>query len=128
MQAASVKGHALARSGALQARARAVASERGERLARRQQLLDSGRRLGTERAQRHRAIREARAGALGFDSLDAYLRATYLTAGMCIEDLQAQLRASYAAVRADLRRAGIDTRRKRGRRGVAAAGAERLGG
>jgi hypothetical protein len=116
LRAGMARGRELARSGQLQARARQVAHERGTRQARAEQLRRSGVALGSRRAAAHRAQREARARALGFDDLEGYLRAAYVEGGARIEDLQRQLRAGYSAVRGDLRRAGISVRR--GRRDV----------
>jgi hypothetical protein len=105
----------LARSGRLQARARQVATERGERQARVEQLRRSGQALGTRRAAAFRVRREQRAMALGYGDLEAYLRAVYVDGGARIEDMQRQLGVSYAAVRGDLRQAGIPVRRGRPR-------------
>jgi hypothetical protein len=104
------RGAEMARTGALQARARDVAQARGERLARAEQLRSGGHVLGRSRAQAFRDKREARAMELGYDTLAAYLRARYVVASATIDDLCEELGAGYGAVRADLRRAGIKVR------------------
>jgi hypothetical protein len=70
------------------------------------------------RERRHREARDARAKALGFEGFGDYLRGRYVEDGARLEDLQRELGASYEAVRAELRRAGIAVRRGRGQSGV----------
>jgi hypothetical protein len=100
------KGRTLARSGELQRRARQVAGERGQSIERRATLRSSGRSLGERRAASYLRAREARARSLGFPDLESYLRSRYQAGGL-IADLQAELGASYSAIRGDLRRLGI---------------------
>lgn len=105
------RGAELARTGALQARARDVAETRGPRLARAEQLRSGGRALGRSRARAFRDKREARATELGYATLAAYLQTRYVVAGATIDELCDELGASYSAVRAELRRAGVNVRR-----------------
>jgi hypothetical protein len=104
-------GIALAKSGVPQAKAREAAPEHTSRQARAAQLVASGRQLGAARAEAHRDARNARAKALGFVDLADYLHRRYVEDGARLEDLQRELGASYEAVRAELRRAGINVRR-----------------
>jgi len=67
VRAGMQRGAALARSGALQARALEVAARRGVRVQREQMLVEDGRQLGRERARAFRERRELRSRNLGFD-------------------------------------------------------------
>ncbi len=109
-------GVALARSGRLQAEARAVAAQRGSCLERQQELVASGRRVGAGRAVAFRERRERRARELGFEDLEDYLRQRYVAQRIRIEDLAAELGVAVSAVRGDLGRFGIDVRRGAPRR------------
>jgi hypothetical protein len=110
------RGEALARSGKLQARARDVHYKRGHSLARIDQLQRDGSALGHATAARHRAHREKRAKALGYRTLEDYLRSAYVTQGAKMADIQRGLGASYAAIRADLERMGVPICHHRERR------------
>jgi hypothetical protein len=76
-------------------------STRGLRLQREQTLVRDGRQLGRQRAWAFRERRDLRAGNLGFDGLEDYLRQRYVTQRVRIEDLASELDASvapYAAI------------------------------
>jgi hypothetical protein len=109
------KGRALARAGVLQEAAADAHDSMEPRLARRHERERTGSALGTRRAQHSRAVRETRAQALGFDSLEAYLWQRYYHEDGRIEDLMADLGATWSSVRGDLDRLGIPIR-PRGRR------------
>lgn len=110
------RGEALAHSGQLQARAQEVHRERGHSLARVEQLRRHGRALGNETASRKRAAREQAARDLGYPTLEAYLRATYVVQGARVADIERALGASYPAIRRDFERTGIAVRHQRDRR------------
>jgi hypothetical protein len=110
-------GIALARSGQLQAQARTVATSRQPRPQRERDLVAAGRRIGTGRAVAYRERREAAARALGFGTLETYLRERYVHQRIRIEDLAAELGASVSAVRGDLDRFSIEVGRGAPRRG-----------
>ena len=110
------RGEALARSGQLQARAQEVHRERGHSLARVEQMRRRGQALGNGTAARKRADRERRARELGFTTLEAYYRATYVRQGARLADLEQALGVSRTAIYADLKRAGIAIQHHRDRR------------
>jgi hypothetical protein len=116
VRAGMARGAALARSGALQARAREVAARRGARVQREQMLAEDGRQLGRERARAFRERRELRSRSLGFDGLENYLRQRYVVQRVRTEDLAVELGASVSAVRGDLDRYGIKVARGAPRR------------
>jgi hypothetical protein len=113
IRAGMERGMALARSGALQRRAREVARHRGQSIERDADLRRAGRELGESRATAFRQTRENAAQALGFPDLESYLRRRYVDDGARIADLQTELGASYSAIRADLARFAIKVPRGR---------------
>jgi hypothetical protein len=109
------KGRALARDGVVQQAAAEAHARMQPRLARRYDRQRTGSDLGTRRAQGYLAARAARAKALGYPSLEAYLWARYYREDGRIEDLMGDLQTGWSTVRGDLDRLGIPVR-PRGRR------------
>lgn len=108
------KGVALARSGELQARGRVVMAKRGGISAERLRLVsEQGKRASALHTNRYRQRREDAARALGYASLDDYLRRRYAQDGALLTDLQIEIGASYSALRRDLAAAEIDVPRGR---------------
>jgi hypothetical protein len=107
------QGAAMARTGELQVRAKEVGVERGLSPQRLAELRRVGAALGRRRGDRYRRAREQRARALGFASLNEYLRVRYQEQERLLEELQAELGCSYSALRGDLDAAGITPRRGR---------------
>jgi hypothetical protein len=69
--------------------------EGGHSLARIEELQQHGSALGLATAARHRAHREARARALGYRTLEDYLRAVDVQQGATMADIERALGASY---------------------------------
>jgi len=104
------EGAAKARSGELPRLALAEHRRDVRPLERRRTDRSTGSALGSTRARRLWDEREARARALGYASLDAYLRARYQDEGKPVGLLAAELGVAETTVTADMDRVGIPRR------------------